>query len=442
MLEKLNCYVKRLSIFLVTSALIVGMLGCGGESYALAIASTEGGSVTTPGEGMFTYDEGTVVNLVAEAQEGYRFIKWTGDVDGIDNVQAAVTYTAIASDRSITASFALEIWDWYDLDGIRDNSCGICLLMNDLDSTTPGYEELASETANRGKGWQPIGTVDAPFTAAFDGQGYEISALFINRPDEDYVGLFGYVNDGGILENLDVVRTDVTGYGSVGGLVGFNSGFVNKCYSTGSVTGNARVGNLVGKNKGTVSDSYSTGSVTGNARGGAMVGVNTDNVSNSYSSGRVTGNDYVGGLVGWNTDTVSNSYSSGSVTGNNYAGGLVGYNLYAGNVSNSHPPCSVCSVCSVIRDVKVSGLAAQNYRAHVSNSFWDIETSGQTTSAGGAGKTTAEMQDIATFTDMETEGLDEPWDIITVANPSARNPSYIWNIIDDETYPFLSWEPV
>ena len=413
MLEKLNCYVKRLSIFLVTSALIVGMLGCGGESYALAIASTEGGSVTTPGEGMFTYDEGTVVNLVAEAQEGYRFIKWTGDVDGIDNVQAAVTYTAIASDRSITASFALEIWDWYDLDGIRDNSCGICLLMNDLDSTTPGYEELASETANRGKGWQPIGTVDAPFTAAFDGQGYEISALFINRPDEDYVGLFGYVNDGGIVENLDVVKTDVTGYGSVGGLVGFNSGFVNKCYSNGSVTGNARVGNLVGKNKGTVRDSYSTGSVTGNAR--------------------------VGGLVGVNTDTVSNSYSSGSVTGNNYAGGLVGYNLYAGNVSNSQPPCSVCCV---IRDVKVSGLAAQNYRAHVSSSFWDIETSGQTTSAGGTGKTTEEMQDIATFTDMETEGLDESWDIITVANPSARNPSYIWNIIDDETYPFLSWEPV
>jgi hypothetical protein len=214
---------------------------------------------------------------------------------------------------------------------------------------------------------------------------------------------------------------------------------VNKCYSTGSVTGNARVGNLVGKNKGTVRDSYSTGSVTGNARVGGLVGVNTDTVSNSYSSGSVTGNDYVGGLVGWNTDTVSNSYSSGSVTGNNYAGGLVGYNLYAGNVSNSQPPCSVCCV---IRDVKVSGLAAQNYRAHVSSSFWDIEPSGQTTSAGGTGKTTEEMQDIATFTDMETEGLDESWDIITVANPSARNPSYIWNIIDDETYPFLSWEPV
>ncbi len=52
------------------------------------------------------------------------------------------------------------------------------------------------------------------------------------------------------------------------------------------------------------------------------------------------------------------------------------------------------------------------------------------------------MQDIATFTDAEMEGLDEPWDIITVADLGVRNPTHIWNIIDDETYPFLSWDPV
>jgi len=62
------------------------------------------------------------------------------------------------------------------------------------------------------------------------------------------------------------------------------------------------------------------------------------------------------------------------------------------------------------------------------------ETSEQTTSDGGTGKTTAEMQDISTF-------LGATWDIIAVTNPSIRNPSYIWNIVDDETYPFLSWEP-
>jgi hypothetical protein len=70
----------------------------------------------------------------------------------------------------------------------------------------------------------------------------------------------------------------------------------------------------------------------------------------------------------------------------------------------------------------------------VTDSFWDIETSGQTSSAGGTGKNTTEMQDIATFT-----GAD--WNIIAVANSSTRNPSYIWNIVDNVTYPFLSWQP-
>jgi len=71
----------------------------------------------------------------------------------------------------------------------------------------------------------------------------------------------------------------------------------------------------------------------------------------------------------------------------------------------------------------------------VIHSFWDTESSGQATSDGGAGKTTAEMQDIATFSEVG-------WNIIAVANPGTRNPSRIWNIVDDETYPFLSWQPV
>jgi hypothetical protein len=77
----------------------------------------------------------------------------------------------------------------------------------------------------------------------------------------------------------------------------------------------------------------------------------------------------------------------------------------------------------------------------VINSFWDSENSGQATSDGGTGKTTTEMQDITTFTDTDTEGLDEPWDMTTVANPGTRNPAYIWNIANGVTYPFLSWQP-
>ncbi|HEY4711374.1 MAG TPA: hypothetical protein VIH69_01640, partial [Dehalococcoidia bacterium] len=90
-----------------------------------------------------------------------------------------------------------EIRDWHDLNAVRDNLRGNHILMNDLDSTTAGYTELASPTANQGKGWQPIGTEDDLFTGAFDGQGYEIRDLFSNHPDEMYVGLFGVVGEGG-----------------------------------------------------------------------------------------------------------------------------------------------------------------------------------------------------------------------------------------------------
>ena len=95
----------RVSIFLITVALIAGMVGCGSTLYNLAISSTAGGSVTTPGEGMFTYDEGTVVNLVAEADEGYYFVNWTGDVGTVANVVAATTAITINNHYYIIASF-------------------------------------------------------------------------------------------------------------------------------------------------------------------------------------------------------------------------------------------------------------------------------------------------------------------------------------------------
>jgi len=107
----------------------------------------------------------------------------------------------------------------------------------------------------------------------------------------------------------------------------------------------------------------------------------------------------VGGLVGENQGTVRNSYSTGNVTGSSSVGGLVGYNP-----------------------------------STVSDSFWDTVTSGQDTSDGGTGKTTAQMKYIATFS-------GAGWNIITVADTGTPNPSYIWNIVDDETYPLLSWQP-
>jgi hypothetical protein len=348
------------------------------------------------------------------------------------------------------------------------------ILMNDLDSTTAGYMELASETANGGKGWQPIGT----FTGSFDGQGYEIRDLY-------GAGLFGRVFPRGVIKDVGLVNVTVTSEWNVGSLVGENWGTVSNCYSSGNVTGDSRVGGLVGWNRGTMSNCYSSGNVTGDEGIGGLVGSNWGTVSNCYSSGNVTGDENVGGLVGGNpAGTVSNSYSSGSVTGYSSVGGLAGGN-YDGSVSNSYSTANVTGYSSVgglvgenmLDDVSdsystgsvtgylsVGGLVGENkwrgtvsdsystggvtgnssvgglvgwneamYEAIVSNSFWDIETSGQATSDGGTGKNTTETQDIATFS-------GAGWKIIAVANPGTREPSYIWNIVDGQTYPFLSWQ--
>ena len=396
------------------------------RQYDLSIHSTGGGSVTEPGEGVVTYDEGTVVNLVAEPDEGYLFVNWTGDVDTIADVYDASTTTTMNGHYSITANFVPgipRICDWYDLDAIRNDLGGSYLLMNNLDSNSAGYTELASETANEGKGWEPIGTELYPFTGSLHGQGYEIRDLFIDRPDESGVGLFGVVAGSGVIENVGVVNGDVTGYyDNVGGLVGKNEGTVSNSYSSGSVTGNVNVGGLVGYNFfGTVTDSYSTGSVTAQNNVGGLVGWNRGTMSNSYSNGSATGQNNVGGLVGKHSGTASNSYSTGSATGDDNVGGLVGKN--EGPVSNSY------SSGSATGNTHVGGLVGRN-AGTVSNSFWDTQTSGQDTSDGGSGKTTEEMMDIATF-----DGVG--WDI-TAVDPGKTNPAYTWNIVDTVTYPFLS----
>jgi len=461
----------------------------------------------------------------------------------------------------------LEIYTWYDLDDVRYNLSGDHILMNDLNSTTEGYKELASPTANEGKGWEPIGNTTEvgggcspgwriPYylSGTFDGQGHEINDLFINRPDENGVGLFYATSDGGYIGNLGLTNVTVTGARTVGSLVGKHYGTVSNSYSTGNVTGEGYVGGLVGNNDGTVLNSNSSGNVNGSSRVGGLVGIHSGsmnnshsmcsvigvddvgglvggsdgNVSNSYATGNVTGDSDVGGLVGlngwWavsgsnvydcystgNVDgnqrvgglvghnyygTVSNSYaignvtgdsdvgglagvnswevgnreenavrgsySTGNVNGNQHVGGLVGHNYNYGTVSNSYATGNVTGYSDVgglvglngldvmqtggsIRDSystgnvngnqDVGGLVGHTVlHSTVSNSFWDTETGGQDTSDGGTGKNTTEMKNITTFSGVG-------WNITAVSNTTMREPSYIWNIVNNVTYPFLSWQ--
>jgi hypothetical protein len=285
----------------------------------------------------------------------------------------------------------LEIWTWYDLDAVRYNLAGHHTLMNDLDSASPGYEELAGPAADEGRGWHPIGIFSQDgvmeFIGTLDGQGHEIRDLFIDRGEPEPpnngsgIGLIGVLGQRGVVENIGIVNVTVIGTYYVGGLVGYSGGTVRRSYCTGKVTGLEDIGGLVGCSlrSGTVDNSFSTASVTG-----------------SYSVGGLAGT--LGTLGHSSYGHFSDSYSAGTVTGERDVGGLVGLSR----------------------------------RDTVSNCFWDTEASGQGASCGGTGKTTAEMKNITTF-------RDAGWNIIAVGL-NETDSVYIWNIVDGVTYPFLSWQ--
>ena len=284
----------------------------------------------------------------------------------------------------------------------------------------------ASDTTNwnSGAGLAPIGTGDydghpvMPFMGTFDGNGKVISNLVINRPSENGVSLFGCLGTSGVVENLGLVGGSVTGDRFAGGLVGVNHGTVRGCYATSPVTaGDNYVGGLVGLSDGTVSDCHATGQVAGgyNFVGGLM-GLNQGVVRGCYATGPASGpgagdRGSVGGLVGNNNGgLVSNCYATGSATASKEVGGLVGAS--DGTVSGCYATGPATGSTSI------GGLVGYNYGAGtVNNSYWDMQTSGQTNSAGGMGTNTAAMKQQATFVG---------WDFANV-----------WSITENVTYPLF-----
>ncbi len=320
-----------------------------------------------------TYTINAPVNLPA----GNTFFTKRGS-DGTERTYTVIT--SLGSEGSTTAT---------DLQGMAGNLGGYYALGANIDAS-------ATSTWNSGAGFAPIGNNTANFTGTFNGLGHTISGLTINRSSTNYVGLFGYIGSGGSVSNVGMVGGSVRGTSYVGGLVGYNAGdTVTNSYSTGSVAGVGYVGGLVGYNAGTITDSYATGKVVGDMPAGGLVGRNTGTITDSYATGAVEGDyllgSYNGGLVGTNSGTITDSYATGAVEGR-YTGGLVAANAGTGTITNS---------------------------------FWDTQTSGQSSSAGGTGKTSAEMKQLATFS---------AWDI-----DNTEGTGKTWRIYDGYTYPLLRY---
>ena len=235
-------------------------------------------------------------------------------------------------------------------------------------------------------------------------------------------------------------------YGNVGGLVGDNKGTIASSHSTSVVSGlTDNFGGLAGENSGTITDSYATGNVSGKgfADLGGLVGANEieGKIISSYATGAVSGQgDNFGGLAAANSGVIAASYATGSVSGNGFAdvGGLVGDNRYTGVITAAYAEGSVSgradryggllgsnygvvSVCFSTGEVPPSGgglIERNGNYGTVANCYWDTETSGHSDSAGGDGKTTAELQSPTGYTgayadwnvDLDGDGSrDDPW---------------------------------
>ena len=257
-----------------------------------------------------------------------------------------------------------------------------------------------------------------PYLATtFDGDNHTVSGLDLDLPFVHSLGMVG-VNAGGTVSNVMLVDATVSSGFYSGRLVGLNHyGTVANSTAAGTVAGTHAAGGLAGRNyRGVVTQSSAIGNSTGAANAGGLVGYNeAGDVASCLAKGRVSGAEAAGGLVGYNHGgRISDSYSMARVEGPRFVGGFVG-DTYMGAVSRSYSAGAVSGTGTV------GGFAGRVNGTQI-DGFWDTEASGQGSSGGGSGRTTAKMMSQGTF-------VDAGWDF-----------EGVWCILENVTYPLLRWQ--
>ena len=203
-----------------------------------------------------------------------------------------------------------------------------------------------------GKGWTPIGTsFDNSYKGTFDGGGHTITGLTVTTNDQ-FVGLFGYLNRAGMVKNVVMEGIQITSnhmFGCTGGVVGYSWGTIENCSVSGSVSGTDCVGGVVGSQK-----------------AGSIIGCS--------SSATVKGKHYVGGVAGEKWGTMTACYATGNVTleiasqKNNFGGGVVGLNG-GSRVLACYATVNVTSTGSSTGNVHIGGLFGDSYTT-VTACYW------------------------------------------------------------------------
>jgi hypothetical protein len=261
-----------------------------------------------------------------------------------------------------------------DLQNISGKLSSHYRLGNDIDASS-------SSTMNGGLGFDPIGDYSNPFTGSFEGGGYTLRGLSINRA-EQYIGLFGYITNARITNlTLDDVR--ITGSSYVGSLVGFgNSVSLESCHVTGTILGRYcfYVGGIAGWVEGVSVISRCSSKISFNYTDyvqycGGIIGVNfnaythNNSFDGAFNVGRVPYTTYsLGGLMGYCYGAITESSSSqGTIItfGDyfQYVGGAVG-TMYSGQLSDVSSSIDIRSVGRY--HYYIGGLVGSAYNALIS----------------------------------------------------------------------------
>jgi hypothetical protein len=272
-----------------------------------------------------------------------------------------------------------------------------------------------------GNGFTPIGNQYVNFTGDYNGQGYVIDGLYIDRGTENYVGLFGWTG-AVVIRQVNITNGTVVGASYAGLLLGYGDTIdLVDCHVSGIVTvTDANSGGLAGYiSQGAVDSCSAQGVVSGgDYRAGLLIaGTNSTNISGSFAVGNVSGGEYVGGLVGYfYTGTISNCYARGVVEGVESVSGFTGF---TSNITNNNS----YSACSVTASINRGGMIGrqQSSASGSASCYWDSEISGLTPPYDvdfGNPTATANMQLAATYVG---------WD------------AGVWDLQDGQ-YPRLQWE--
>lgn len=363
-------------------------------------------------DGLYEFD--SVVDLTASADVGWGFMGWEGDLNDDQNPQSVT----INGDKTVTAVFVQSNSDFAGGNGTVSDPYRVSTIdhLQNVDEDKyidkhfiqiNNINAASTSNWNRGQGFKPIGSDSSPFRGTYDGNGYEISRLTINRNDEDNVGLFRSVEEG-IIKNTGIRNANILGDEVVGGLVGNNNGQIINSDVHGTVGGEEIVGGLIGRNQGQVNDSYALADVSGKDEVGGLAGQNHREIAGSYSDGSVKGEDRIGGLAGYNSGKIINSYSKSDVNGDEEVGGLIGENRSSGAVESSY------STGNVSGDGQVGGLIGTN-RGKIKSSYWDTQSTGKRNatgrgrSGGATGLKTSEMKGNSAKENMSEFDWDDIW---------------------------------